>query len=103
MRFQARVYRDVRSVICWAVAHGTTPELAPVPPPGKPSWRGLSLMMRSGIHAEQQEQFFARAGHERLLGRVAEVEEVAKTYLHLVDQDYTTGTVALVDGGMTLA
>jgi NAD(P)-dependent dehydrogenase (short-subunit alcohol dehydrogenase family) len=36
------------------------------------------------------------------LRRVAEVEDVAKAFLHLMDNDYLTGTVSVVDGG-TLA
>ncbi len=36
------------------------------------------------------------------LGRVAEVEDVAKAYVQLMDQDYATGTVSVIDGGMIL-
>jgi len=36
------------------------------------------------------------------LGRVAEVEDVAKAYLQLMDQDYATGTVTVIDGGTIL-
>ena len=36
------------------------------------------------------------------LGRVAEVEDVTKAYLQLMDQDYATGTVSVIDGGMIL-
>jgi NAD(P)-dependent dehydrogenase (short-subunit alcohol dehydrogenase family) len=36
------------------------------------------------------------------LRRVADVEDVAKAFLHLMDNDYLTGTVSVVDGG-TLA
>lgn len=36
------------------------------------------------------------------LGRVAEVEDVAKAYVALMEQDYATGTVAVVDGGTLL-
>jgi hypothetical protein len=39
-------------------------------------------------------------------GRVAEVEDVAKAYLQLMDQDYATGTVTVtvtvIDGGTIL-
>jgi len=38
-------------------------------------------------------------GGGTLLGRVAEPEDVAKVYLGLLEQDYVTGTVAVVDGG----
>jgi NAD(P)-dependent dehydrogenase (short-subunit alcohol dehydrogenase family) len=36
------------------------------------------------------------------LRRVGEPEDVAKAFLALMDQDYVTGTVSVVDGG-TLA
>lgn len=36
------------------------------------------------------------------LGRVAEPDDAAKAFLALMDQDYVTGTVSVVDGG-TLA
>jgi len=36
------------------------------------------------------------------LRRVAEVEDVAKAYLQLMDQDYATGTVSVIDGGTVL-
>jgi len=39
----------------------------------------------------------------RRLGRVAEVDDVARAYLALMDQDYVTGTVSIVDGGTLVA
>ncbi|WNV86892.1 SDR family oxidoreductase [Umezawaea sp. Da 62-37] len=56
----------------------------------------------SGMAEEDRERMFALVGGGTLLGRVAEPEDVAKAYLHLMDQDYTTGTVSLVDGGAVL-
>ncbi|MGG7464761.1 SDR family oxidoreductase [Plantibacter sp. YIM 135347] len=37
------------------------------------------------------------------VGRVAEPEDVAKAFLALMDQDYVTGTVSVVDGGTLVA
>jgi NAD(P)-dependent dehydrogenase (short-subunit alcohol dehydrogenase family) len=37
------------------------------------------------------------------LGRVAEPDDAAKAYIALMDQDYVTGTVAVVDGGTLVA
>jgi NAD(P)-dependent dehydrogenase (short-subunit alcohol dehydrogenase family) len=37
------------------------------------------------------------------LGRVAEVDDVAAAYVALMQQDYVTGTVAVVDGGTLVA
>jgi NAD(P)-dependent dehydrogenase (short-subunit alcohol dehydrogenase family) len=36
------------------------------------------------------------------LGRVAEVEDVAKSIVYALDQNYTTGTVTVIDGGSVL-
>lgn len=36
------------------------------------------------------------------LGRVGEVEDAAKAYVQLMDQDYATGAVSIVDGGTLL-
>lgn len=33
------------------------------------------------------------------LGRIAEVDDVAKAYVQLMDQDYATGVISVVDGG----
>jgi NAD(P)-dependent dehydrogenase (short-subunit alcohol dehydrogenase family) len=49
-----------------------------------------------------REAMYDNIGREVPLGRVAEVEDVAKAYLQLMDQDYATGTVSVVDGGMIL-
>ncbi|WP_158781143.1 SDR family oxidoreductase [Streptomyces sp. NRRL S-237] len=57
----------------------------------------------SSLAEDEQKALFAWAGSKTLLGRVAEPEDVAKAYLHLIDQDYVTGTVSLVDGGSVLS
>ena len=36
------------------------------------------------------------------LGRVAEVEDVAKSFVYAMDQNYATGTVTVIDGGSVL-
>jgi NAD(P)-dependent dehydrogenase (short-subunit alcohol dehydrogenase family) len=56
----------------------------------------------SGMTEDEQQSLFATAGSKTLLGRVAEPEDVAKAYIHLMDHDYVTGTVSLVDGGSVL-
>ncbi|MFR9803737.1 SDR family oxidoreductase [Pseudonocardia sp. RS010] len=52
---------------------------------------------------ETQDEMFANAGSQTLVGRVAEAEEVAETYVHLMAADYVTGTVSLVEGGLLRA
>jgi NAD(P)-dependent dehydrogenase (short-subunit alcohol dehydrogenase family) len=56
----------------------------------------------SGMTEDEQQSIFASAAGKTLVGRVAEPEDVAKVYLHLMDQDYTTGTASLADGGGVL-
>jgi NAD(P)-dependent dehydrogenase (short-subunit alcohol dehydrogenase family) len=56
----------------------------------------------SGMTADEQKSLFASAADKTLVGRVAEPEDVAKSFIHLMDQDYATGTVSLVDGGGVL-
>jgi NAD(P)-dependent dehydrogenase (short-subunit alcohol dehydrogenase family) len=57
----------------------------------------------SGMAEADRAAMYAAAGDGTLLGRVAEPDEVAKAYVHLMEQTYTTGTVSLVDGGTVLA
>jgi NAD(P)-dependent dehydrogenase (short-subunit alcohol dehydrogenase family) len=56
----------------------------------------------TGLPEADREAMFESVGAGLPLGRVAEVEDVAKAFLHLMDNDYLTGTVDVVDGG-TLA
>ena len=78
-------------------------ELAPVPirvnvvAPGvirSPLW--------SQLPEADREDMYENVGRSVPLGRVGEAEDVAKAYTQLMDQDYVTGTVSVVDGG-TLA
>jgi NAD(P)-dependent dehydrogenase (short-subunit alcohol dehydrogenase family) len=56
----------------------------------------------TGLPEADREAMFESVGAGLPLGRVAEVEDVAKAFVHLMDNDYLTGTVSVVDGG-TLA
>ena len=81
-----------------SAARSLAVELAPirvnVVAPGlvrSPLWSKLPEAEREGM--------FRTAGDALPLGRVAEVEDVAKAYIQLMDQDYATGTVSVIDGG----
>jgi NAD(P)-dependent dehydrogenase (short-subunit alcohol dehydrogenase family) len=50
-----------------------------------------------------REAMYETIGRGLPLGRVAEVTDVARAYLALMDQDYATGTVSVIDGGTLLA
>jgi NAD(P)-dependent dehydrogenase (short-subunit alcohol dehydrogenase family) len=76
-------------------------ELAPVrvnvvrPGPTRtPLWEGGG--------APQAEELYRQLAAQSLAGRVGDAEEVARTYLHLLDNGFTTGTVVTVDGGHLL-
>jgi NAD(P)-dependent dehydrogenase (short-subunit alcohol dehydrogenase family) len=78
-------------------------ELAPIPirvnvvAPGvirSPLWSQLPQADRVAM--------YENVGRGLPLGRVGEVEDAAKAYVQLMDQDYATGTVSMVDGGALL-
>jgi NAD(P)-dependent dehydrogenase (short-subunit alcohol dehydrogenase family) len=56
----------------------------------------------STLSEADRESMYRAVGEQVPLGRVAEAGDVARAYLALMDQDYVTGTVSIVDGG-TLA
>lgn len=85
-----------------SVVRSLAVELAPVRvnavAPGvvrSPLWARMS-------EADREEMYRSTAA-SLPLGRVAEVDDVAKAYLALMDQDYVTGTVSVVDGGTLVA
>lgn len=47
----------------------------------------------------QPEEFYRAVGDRLLVGRVGDVAEVADTYLYLMGNGFSTGTVVTVDGG----
>jgi NAD(P)-dependent dehydrogenase (short-subunit alcohol dehydrogenase family) len=64
-------------------------------------------VVRSPLWAQMsetdREEMYRATGASLPLGRVAEVDDVAKAYLALMDQDYATGTTSIVDGGTLVA
>lgn len=56
----------------------------------------------SQLPQADREAMYENVGGGLPLGRVGEVEDAAKAYVHLMDQDYATGTVSIVDGGTLL-
>ncbi|QGN32611.1 SDR family oxidoreductase [Microlunatus sp. Gsoil 973] len=53
----------------------------------------------SAMGEDERERMYAATGAAVPLNRVAEPEDAAKAYLAFMDQDYVTGTIAVVDGG----
>jgi NAD(P)-dependent dehydrogenase (short-subunit alcohol dehydrogenase family) len=51
---------------------------------------------------EAREEFYQSVGGQMLVGRVGEVEDIAQTYLYLMQEGYSTGQTVVVDGGTML-
>jgi NAD(P)-dependent dehydrogenase (short-subunit alcohol dehydrogenase family) len=51
---------------------------------------------------EVREEFYRSVGKQMLVGRVGEVEDIAQTYLYLMQEGYSTGQTVVVDGGTML-
>ncbi|MQY20656.1 SDR family oxidoreductase [Nocardia macrotermitis] len=52
--------------------------------------------------AEVREELFRTHGGTLPVGRVGEAADLARSYLHLMEQDYATGSILTVDGGGVL-
>lgn len=55
------------------------------------------------MEEREREEMYEQLGAALPLGRVGEVGDVAKAFLALMDQDWVTGTVSVVDGGTLVA
>lgn len=92
------------SAICNAVIGATKAlavELAPIRvnavAPGivrSPLWAAMS--------ADDQAQMYAAQAASIPAGRVAETSDVAQAYVALMESDFVTGTISVVDGGTIL-
>jgi NAD(P)-dependent dehydrogenase (short-subunit alcohol dehydrogenase family) len=56
-----------------------------------------------GVPEAQREALFARLAQGTLTGTVGEPEQIAAAHLYLMQNQYVTGTVQTVDGGLLLA
>jgi NAD(P)-dependent dehydrogenase (short-subunit alcohol dehydrogenase family) len=56
-----------------------------------------------GVPEAQREALFARLAQRTLTGTVGEPEQIAAAHLYLMQNQYVTGTVQTVDGGLLLA
>lgn len=48
---------------------------------------------------EVREELFRTTGAALPVGRIGETADLARTYVHMMEQEYATGTVVTVDGG----
>jgi len=56
-----------------------------------------------GVPEAQRDAVFVGLAQRTLVGRVGEPEEIAAAHLYLMENDYVTGTILTVDGGLVLA
>ena len=85
-----------------SAARSLAAELAPirvnVVAPGvtrSPAWRQMP--------ESEREEMYRQVGASIPLGRVGELSDIAKAYVQLMDQDYATGAVSVVDGGTLIS
>ena len=57
----------------------------------------------SQVADDDRERMYTSVGQTVPLGRVGEVDDVALAYIALMEQDYVTGVVSVVDGGTLVA
>jgi NAD(P)-dependent dehydrogenase (short-subunit alcohol dehydrogenase family) len=49
--------------------------------------------------AEVRAELFRSTGDALPVGRIGEADDVARSYIHMMEQNYATGSVVTVDGG----
>jgi NAD(P)-dependent dehydrogenase (short-subunit alcohol dehydrogenase family) len=63
-------------------------------------------VVRTNLWQNMQEQdreaMYENMGNQLLVGRVGEACEIARTYLFLMQEGYSTGQTVVVDGGALL-
>ncbi|TDO73197.1 NAD(P)-dependent dehydrogenase (short-subunit alcohol dehydrogenase family) [Flavobacterium chryseum] len=56
----------------------------------------------NGISESDRENMYANIGSNLPVKRVGEAEDIAKTFLYLLEQEYGTGQTLIIDGGTSL-
>jgi NAD(P)-dependent dehydrogenase (short-subunit alcohol dehydrogenase family) len=56
----------------------------------------------NNMQEEERDGFYQNVGNNLLVGRVGEASEIARTYLFLMQEGYSTGQTVVVDGGGVL-
>lgn len=59
-----------------------------------PLWAGMSEADREALYANE--------GKRLLVGRVGEPEDIAESYVYLMQSEFTTGQVVVIDGGAVI-
>jgi NAD(P)-dependent dehydrogenase (short-subunit alcohol dehydrogenase family) len=56
----------------------------------------------NNLQEQDREAMYEKAGKQLLVGRVGEAGEIARAYLFLMQEGYSTGQTVVVDGGAFL-
>jgi NAD(P)-dependent dehydrogenase (short-subunit alcohol dehydrogenase family) len=56
----------------------------------------------SEMPESEREAMYRETAHRLPVGRVGEAQDLAQTYLYLMEEAYSTGQVIVVDGGAVL-
>lgn len=62
----------------------------------------IDTPMWAGMPEEERKQLFERVGKQLPIGRVATIDDVAPTYLYVIQSSYITGVTIPVNGGALL-
>ena len=62
----------------------------------------VNTPMWAGMPDPERRELFERVGKQLPLARVAEIDDIAPVYLHLIQSSYITGTTIPVNGGALL-
>src|ERR1700733_12499376 len=54
------------------------------------------------MHTEAREHLYESVGKDLLVGRVGEASEIARAYVFLMQEGYSTGQIVVIDGGASL-
>ena len=54
------------------------------------------------MHTEAREHLYESVGKDLLVGRVGEASEIARAYVFLMQEGYSTGQIVVLDGGASL-
>jgi NAD(P)-dependent dehydrogenase (short-subunit alcohol dehydrogenase family) len=57
----------------------------------------------SGMSEEDREALYTNTAKQLPVGRVGEPEDIAETYLYLMQSRFTTGQIVVIDGGAAIA
>ena len=55
-----------------------------------------------GMSENERNEMYANIGNALPVKRIGETEDIAKTFVYLLEQEYSTGQTLIIDGGTSL-